>query len=37
MNDHMVLRKKLSTYESAKGQLRNVPPEVLIEVLKAWE
>jgi hypothetical protein len=37
MNDHMVLRKKLSTYETAKGQLRNVPPEVLLEVLKAWE
>lgn len=37
MIDHTVLRKKLSTYRSAKGQIRNVPAEVLGEVLAAWE
>ena len=37
MNDHTVIRKKLSTYKSAKGRIRNVPAEVLGEVLHAWE
>lgn len=35
--DNVTLRKKLSTYESEKGQLRNVSDEVLCEVLTAWE
>src|SRR5690606_20822751 len=26
-----------STYESEGGRIRNVPPEVLSEVLRAWE
>jgi hypothetical protein len=37
MNDHTVLKKKLSTYETSGGMLRNVPPEVLLDVLRAWE
>lgn len=35
--DHVVLKKKLSTYLSAKGYLRNVSEEVLYEVIVAWE
>ena len=35
--DNITLRKKLSTYLSAKGQLRNIGEEVLYEVLRAWE
>jgi hypothetical protein len=35
--DNVTLRKKLSTYVSDKGQLRNVSDEVLYEVLVAWE
>lgn len=35
--ENVILRKKLSTYLSAKGQLRNVNEEVLYEVLLAWE
>lgn len=35
--DNVTLRKKLSTYVSDGGQLRNVSPEVLFEVLSAWE
>lgn len=31
------LRKKLSTYQSDKGQFRNVSEELLFEVLRAWE
>ena len=37
MIDHTVLKKRLSTYESEKGRIRNVPAEVLSEVLRAWE
>jgi hypothetical protein len=37
MNDLTVLKKKLSTYRSAKGQIRNVPSETLGELLQAWE
>jgi len=33
----MILKKKLSTYRSDKDQLRNVPPEVLVDVLRVWE
>jgi len=35
--DHVVLKKKLSTYLSEKGYLRNVSEEVLYEVILAWE
>lgn len=35
--DPVTLKKKLSTYLSPKGQLRNVSPEVLYELLVAWE
>ncbi len=35
--DTVTLHKKLSTYVSEKGQLRNVGEEVLFEVLTAWE
>jgi len=35
--DNVTLKKKLSTYLSDKGQLRNLSPEVLYEVLVAWE
>ena len=32
-----VLKKKLSTFKTARGQVRNVNDELLIEVLSAWE
>jgi predicted NUDIX family NTP pyrophosphohydrolase len=32
-----ILKKKLSTYRNARDQVRNVPDELLIEVLTAWE
>lgn len=35
--DNVTLRKKLSTYLSDKGQLRNLSSEVLYEVLVSWE
>lgn len=35
--DAVTLHKKLSTYVSEKGQLRNVSEEVLFEVITAWE
>lgn len=35
--DNVTLRKKLSTYVSDGGRLRNVSEEVLYEVLLAWE
>ena len=35
--DNTVLKKKLSTYRSPKGSIVRVPPEVLYELLKAWE
>lgn len=35
--DLVTLKKKLSTYLSAKGYLTNVSEEVLYEVLVAWE
>jgi hypothetical protein len=35
--DNTVLKKKLSTFRSPKGSLIGVPPEVLYEVLRAWE
>jgi hypothetical protein len=35
--DNTILRKKLSTFKSPKGNLIGVSPEVLYELLKAWE
>jgi len=35
--DLEILKKKLSTYRNARDQVRNVPDELLIEVLSAWE
>jgi hypothetical protein len=35
--DHVTLKRKLSTYVSAKGYLTNVSDEVLYEVLVSWE
>jgi hypothetical protein len=35
--DNVTLKKKLSTYVSEGGYLRNVSDEVLYEVLLAWE
>jgi hypothetical protein len=35
--DFSTLKKKLSTYESDKGYLKNASDDVLYEVLVAWE
>lgn len=35
--DTITLKKKLSTYQSDKGYLKNVSDELLYEVLVAWE
>ena len=35
--DLEVLKKKLSTYRNARGQVRGVGDELLMEVLSAWE
>jgi hypothetical protein len=35
--DNTVLKKKLSTYLSPKGQLRNLNDDILFEVLTSWE
>lgn len=35
--DSEVLKKKLSTYRNARGQVRNVSDDLLMEVLSAWE
>jgi hypothetical protein len=35
--DLEILNKKLSTYRNARNQVRNVPDELLLEVLSAWE
>lgn len=35
--DNITLKKKLSSYLSPKGQLRNLNEEILHEVLMAWE
>lgn len=33
----MVLRKRLNTYKSGKGTLRQVEDEVVMDVLRTWE
>lgn len=35
--DNVTLKKKLSTYVTSKGQIRNLSEEMLYEVLIAWE
>ena len=35
--DNSVLKKRLNTYKSSEGKLRNVSDEVVMEVLRAWE
>jgi hypothetical protein len=35
--DNAVLKKRLNTFKSAKGTLRKVSDEVVIDVLRAWE
>ena len=35
--DHGILKKKLNTFKSDKGTLRQVSDEVVFEVLRAWE
>lgn len=35
--DLEVLKKKLSTYRTSRGQVRNVSDDLLMEVLSAWE
>lgn len=35
--EHVTLRKKLSTYVSDSGRLKNVSEELLFELLTAWE
>lgn len=35
--DNAILKKKLNTFKSDKGTLRDVSDEVVFEVLKSWE
>lgn len=35
--DLIILKKRLSTFSTDKGRLKNVSDEVLIELLRAWE
>ena len=35
--DLTVLKKKISSYRTPKGQIRNLPDELLGEILYAWE
>ena len=35
--DNAILRKKLNTFKTAKGTLKRVSNEVVLEVLRAWE
>ncbi len=35
--DNITLKKKISSYMSNKGYLKNVPDEILFEILIAWE
>jgi hypothetical protein len=35
--DLITLKKKLSTYTSSKGYIKNVSDDVLFEILTAWE
>lgn len=35
--DNAILKKRLNTYKSSKGTLKDVSNEVVLEVLRAWE
>lgn len=35
--DNSILKKKLSTFRTAKGKLTRVSEDILIEVIKTWE
>ena len=35
--DLSILKRKISTFRSDGGKLRNVPDELLMEILAAWE
>jgi hypothetical protein len=35
--DNSILKKRLNTYKSSKGSLKDVSHEVVFEVLRAWE
>src|SRR3990167_1783980 len=35
--DNAILKKRLNTFKSAKGTLRKVSDDVVIDVLRAWE
>ena len=35
--DNTVLRKRINTFKSSKGTIKNMSNEVIIEVLRAWE
>ena len=35
--DLSILKKRLSTFRSAKGVIRDVSDEVLVDILRAWE
>src|SRR3989338_2871103 len=35
--DNTILKKRLSTYRTEKGILKNVSDELLIDILRAWE
>jgi hypothetical protein len=35
--DNAILKKKLNTFKSDKGTLKDVSPDVVFEVLRSWE
>ena len=35
--DMEILKKRLSSYRTAKGRITRVPDELLVDILKAWE
>ena len=35
--DNAIIKKRLSTFKSAKGVLRRVSDDVVLDVLRAWE
>ena len=35
--DNTILKKRLSTYRTDKGVLKNVSDELLIDILRSWE
>ncbi len=35
--DNAILRKRINTFKSSKGTIKNMNNDVIIEVLRAWE